>query len=392
MSVKVEALIAARDAYLENLSRCIAPILVGAFKSAAEAVKNKANEAHPPLPHNEHLKLLQRELREVPEWGRSRIVDTTKQIVAACKWMRKTVRLIFGTHVVILSCVNRKPDDITLDLPTDEEIVHKFLIEAAVSLNDEPWTLLPQIASGTTPEQRKRDRVRRHNRLHAIMHQAIDDAIKKLVPFAELADRFLADTFQASATPDDPLAAESTAVVAPNSQPDEAASIASDDHTTPSATPVPKERKRRTEVEVETREAAKARESDSRAHARSLDVRAARRQNLPRERKAQLKPVNTHRQAISPQVFMHRTAPTRERTPPPTTRKQVRVRVVHNHEEPERGIRKDAHWSSGVPTRSYYTDEDAELQYDDEFDDSSDDVDGAVNERPVYSPDSQASL
>lgn len=200
MSIKVDNLIAARDLYLKYLSDRIAPILHEAFKACATAVEAeiKRGEADrkKPFSYSEKLRYLQKELAEVPEWGRTRIAEITSQVLACCSWLRKVVRMIFGSHVVILTCVNHKPEDVTLDLPTDQEIVHGFLIETAARLTDEPWILIPQDSpADASPEARKRERVQRKVRIKDIMRAAIDDAIKNMVPFELLADHFLSETF-----------------------------------------------------------------------------------------------------------------------------------------------------------------------------------------------------
>lgn len=201
MSLKVDTLMAARDAYLDNLSRRIAPILHEAFKTCAREVLKEIDAEEKRSPQKKSasyaakLYALQKEFDQVPEWGRSRINDITQQVVERCSWMRKVVRMIFGSHVVILTCVNHKPEDVTLDLPTDQDIVHSFLVEAARLLNDAPWLLIPEKSQGATPQQLKREKVQRNAEITRLMHDAIDDAIKKMVPFETLADQFLAGTF-----------------------------------------------------------------------------------------------------------------------------------------------------------------------------------------------------
>ena len=166
---------------IEKLPPVINGSIYDMYKDAWEYCKRKLKDK------GKTLRLFQKLLAEVPKWDAQTIKEETDRTMAQLPWLREVLRQMLVARVHILMSVRYDQEtsirDFKFDMPSNEQVVHKFLIRASKYIRGRPSLYNHQID--------EIDRETNTMEAEELISKAVKRTISDLVPLEQIVERHL---------------------------------------------------------------------------------------------------------------------------------------------------------------------------------------------------------
>lgn len=179
-NLNISVLVAARDEYIEQLKSIMAPLIYqGVYSIYQDSIK---------LAEERKLILwtFQKFLKDILTWNQTILQEESKRIKKKCSYIMDIVTAIFVSNVKILSSIrlNGNKDNIKVKIPTCELFVHSIYIEAAQQIFYNPYLFHCKNQDYSTIQSNKKH-------VNDIIHIAVDETIRKMMPFDDILQEYL---------------------------------------------------------------------------------------------------------------------------------------------------------------------------------------------------------
>ena len=179
-NLNISVLVAARDEYIEQLKSIMCPLIIQGINSIyQDAVKVREGKGG-------IIYQFQQFLKDVLTWNQTILQEEAKRIKRKCPYIMDIVTAIFVSNVKILASIRLKGnnDNIKVKIPTCEIFVHSVYIECAQQIFYDP-KLFYHKNGDLNQIQRNKKFVRE------IIYEAIDESIRKMMPFDHILQEYL---------------------------------------------------------------------------------------------------------------------------------------------------------------------------------------------------------
>ena len=186
-NLNISVLVSARDEYIQQLKCILIPLIVQGFNSIyQDAITISSNK--------KVIYKFQELLKEIPNWNQTILQEESKRIKKKCSYIMDIVTAIFVTNVKILASVRLKgsKDDIRVKIPTSDIFIHGIYIESAQHIFYDPFLLYHRKISPSENQKNKQI-------IRDIISVSIDETIRRMLPFDDILQKYLADALQGNA-------------------------------------------------------------------------------------------------------------------------------------------------------------------------------------------------
>ena len=185
-NLNISVLVSARDEYMQQLKCILTPLIIQGFNSIYQDAIKITNG-------KKVIYKFQELLKEIPNWNQTILQEESKRIKKKCSYIMDIVTAIFVTNVKILASVRLKgsKDDIRVKIPTSDIFIHGIYIEAAQHFFYDPFLFYHK--SDMNEIQKNK------NFIKEILYNSIDETIRRMLPFDEILQKYLADTLNNNA-------------------------------------------------------------------------------------------------------------------------------------------------------------------------------------------------
>jgi hypothetical protein len=175
----ISVLVAARDEYIEQLKCILAPLIIQGVNSIYQDALNVSEG-------KKTIWQFQQFLKEVLTWNQTILQQESIRIKKKCPYIMDIVTAIFVSNVKILASIRLKgdSDNIKVKIPTCEIFVHSVYIESAQQIFYDPMLFYHK--NGDFNEIQKNKKYVRE-----IIYSAIDESIRKMMPFDHILQEYL---------------------------------------------------------------------------------------------------------------------------------------------------------------------------------------------------------
>jgi uncharacterized membrane protein YgcG len=178
-NLNISVLVAARDEYIEQLKSIICPLIIQGVNSIyQDAVKVSEGK--------KIIWTFQQFLKDILTWNQTILQEEAKRIKRKCPYIMDIVTAIFVSNVKILASIRLKGnnDNIKVKIPTCEIFIHSVYIECAQQIFYDP-KLFYHKNGDMNQIQRNKKYVRE------IIYSAIDESMRKMMPFDHILQEYL---------------------------------------------------------------------------------------------------------------------------------------------------------------------------------------------------------
>jgi len=179
-NLNISVLVAARDEYIEQLKSIMCPLIIQGVNSIyQDAVKVRQGKGG-------IIYQFQQFLKDILTWNQTILQEEAKRIKRKCPYIMDIVTAIFVSNVKILASIRLKGnnDNIKVKIPTCEIFIHSVYIECAQQIFYDP-KLFYHKNGDLNQIQRNKKYVRE------IIYDAIDESIRKMMPFDHILQEYL---------------------------------------------------------------------------------------------------------------------------------------------------------------------------------------------------------
>ena len=179
-NLNISVLVAARDEYIEQLKSIICPLIIqgvnSIYQDAVKVTQGKGGIIYQ----------FQQFLKDILTWNQTILQEEAKRIKRKCPYIMDIVTAIFVSNVKILASIRLKGnnDNIKVKIPTCEIFIHSVYIECAQQIFYDP-KLFYHKNGDLNQIQRNKKFVRE------IIYDAIDESIRKMMPFDHILQEYL---------------------------------------------------------------------------------------------------------------------------------------------------------------------------------------------------------
>jgi len=187
-NLNISVLVSARDEYIQQLKCIMIPLLIQGYNSIYQDALQITNGKNVIYKFQELLK-------EIPNWNQTILQEESKRIKKKCNYIMDIVTAIFVTNVKILASVRLKgsKDDIRVKIPTSDIFIHGIYIEAAQHIFYDPFLFYHKNGNRYGDIQKNKQSVR------DIICSSIDETIRRMLPFDDILQKYLADALNNNA-------------------------------------------------------------------------------------------------------------------------------------------------------------------------------------------------
>jgi hypothetical protein len=186
-NLNISVLVSARDEYIQQLKCILIPLIVQGLNSIyQDAITITGNK--------KVIYKFQELLKEIPKWNQTILQEESKRIKKKCAYIMDIVTAIFVTNVKILASVRLKgsKDDIRVKIPTSDIFIHGIYIETAQHIFYDPFLFYHRKVSPSENQKNK-------HIIREIISVSIDETIRRMLPFDDILQKYLADALQGNA-------------------------------------------------------------------------------------------------------------------------------------------------------------------------------------------------
>ena len=182
--LNISVLVSARDEYICQLKCVLIPLIIQGFNSIYDDA-NKLSGG------KQIIYKFQQLLKEIRTWNQTILQEESKRVKRKCSYIMDIVTAIFVTNVKILASVRLKgsKDDIRVKIPTSDIFIHGIYIESAQNIFYDPFLFYHK----NTEIQKNKYHVKE------IISNAIDETIRRMLPFDDILQKYLADALNDTA-------------------------------------------------------------------------------------------------------------------------------------------------------------------------------------------------
>ena len=187
-NLNISVLVSARDEYIQQLKCIMIPLLIQGYNSIYQDALQITNG-------KKIIYKFQELLKEIPNWNQTILQEESKRIKKKCNYIMDIVTAIFVTNVKILASVRLKgsKDDIRVKIPTSDIFIHGIYIEAAQHIFYDPFLFYHKNGNRYGDIQKNKQHVR------DIICNSIDETIRRMLPFDDILQKYLADALNNNA-------------------------------------------------------------------------------------------------------------------------------------------------------------------------------------------------
>lgn len=178
----------------------LCPLLMKIYQEMYNEVRARKG-----VPYNERLAEFQRSLKATPLWNSLEIDKRVDLIVSEIPDLMEVLEAVFMVNAQLWGSVrfgnNQDDDDITLQLPTKGDFVHKLVIRGAEKIYEDPYLF----------DDSQTQREQRENRTLAfgVIEEACRSTLDKCFPRGEILKKFLTLPTKGAAPPGDDAISDS---------------------------------------------------------------------------------------------------------------------------------------------------------------------------------------
>ena len=187
-NLNISVLVSARDEYIQQLKCIMIPLLLQGLNSIYQDAIKITND-------KKVIYKFQELLKEIPNWNQTILQEESKRIKKKCNYIMDIVTAIFVTNVKILASVRLKgsKDDIRVKIPTSDIFIHGIYIESAQHIFYDPFLFYHKNANRYGDIQKNKQFVKE------IISNSIDETIRRMLPFDDILQKYLADALNNNA-------------------------------------------------------------------------------------------------------------------------------------------------------------------------------------------------
>ena len=175
MDNNLAILVEAKKEYTDKLCELMAPVMIEVFDKMFQEATTLSN-------NRKVLQMLQKLLKEVPNWSNAMSKQHTDNIMNKCSWFGDLLAAVFVSHVKILSSVRLRAGNkkLSLKLPTNEVFVQTCYNNVARDLYNDPHVF------NVVQSEYVRDK-----ELFERFSKAIEATIKELIPVQHILQTYM---------------------------------------------------------------------------------------------------------------------------------------------------------------------------------------------------------
>lgn len=192
----INALVDAKTEYTKQLTSILSPLIYEGFQSIYnEATEIKNSTEDPRYDDFSNLKIFQDFLRKIPKWNQDMIDAETERIIdkTNCKWLEKLIGAVFISNAKVLSTIRTQNfgQKMKLEIPTTSRFIHKCYIESGREFYRNVYLFDDEDVSPFEKQKNIRECL-------TIVKEAIQEAIRRLLPVQEIIKTYLGNVYQNS--------------------------------------------------------------------------------------------------------------------------------------------------------------------------------------------------
>jgi hypothetical protein len=192
----INALVDAKTEYTKQLTSILSPLIYEGFQSIYnEATEIKNSTEDPRYDDFSNLKIFQDFLRKIPKWNQDMIDAETERIIEKtnCKWLEKLIGAVFISNAKVLSTIRTQNfgQKMKLEIPTTSRFIHKCYIESGREFYRNVYLFDDEDVSPFEKQKNIRECL-------TIVKEAIQEAIRRLLPVQEIIKTYLGNVYQNS--------------------------------------------------------------------------------------------------------------------------------------------------------------------------------------------------
>tara|TARA_Y100000389_G_scaffold2164_1_gene2193 strand:+ start:14450 stop:15304 length:855 start_codon:yes stop_codon:yes gene_type:complete len=125
---------------------------------------------------------MQKRMQEVPNWNQYNIETLSRDVTKNCSYFSDLLAAVFVSNVKILTSIRMsKSKRVQIKMPTNEHFIHNAFVKIAEELFENPRIL-------------KKESVALKKEIYIIIHEAIHNAIRTLLPLQHILQNYMADS------------------------------------------------------------------------------------------------------------------------------------------------------------------------------------------------------
>jgi len=183
----------AKSEYTQQFCIFLIPALLTYFLSLLEEAKEKEKDLKRVLWTFQNL------LKDIPEWNTDKVMRETEIIQSntKCDYLEELLTAVFVAHTKVLSAIriNSKNKKLQITIPKVDHFLHRTLSECARSLWSNAYLFSEQATSV--------DRQKNLRQVEHLLHQAILQSIRGMLPVKNILKEYLTDDGDAEGEKDE---------------------------------------------------------------------------------------------------------------------------------------------------------------------------------------------
>jgi len=187
--LSINILVEAKTEYTKQLTNTLVPYLYEGIESIYDDAIELLKESNEEI---STLRMFQNLLKKVPKWNQD-IIDKEMQRIldrSQCVWLPDLIAAVFVANTKILTAVRTvdSKKKINLTITKVGHFLHKCYIECAREFYKNPFLMDKEHVNSSERQRNVRDSMK-------IIDQCICDAVRKLLPFQEILQQYLGESF-----------------------------------------------------------------------------------------------------------------------------------------------------------------------------------------------------
>jgi len=190
-NLNVNSIVEAKAEYTKQLQS----IMTEALYSKVISMYNVCEET-PDEEKQNTLVEMQKRMQEVPNWNQYNIETLSRDVTKNCSYFSDLLAAVFVSNVKILTSIRMsKSKRVQIKMPTNEHFIHNAFVKIAEEIFENPRIL-------------KKESIALKKEMYIMIHDAIHNAIRTLLPLQHILQNYMADSDSDSESDADEPAAE----------------------------------------------------------------------------------------------------------------------------------------------------------------------------------------